>query len=407
MSVRRGTADFNPSGTGATITVGGAFAPRSDRSDPNERTKRLRGVDFRSDSAFQDSDQRQETAVPRRLDLAAIIALALPASLAAQADAPSGTVIVAGMNADAVWLIDLPSGEHRGTVATHIAPHEVAVSGDGRLAVVTNYGDQRGPGNLIQLLDVQHASIEREIVIDGYERIHGAAFLEGDSLLAVTSERTGEILVVGLADGAIRRKLPTGGRATHMLSPGGDWIYAANIVDGTVSRIDPAGTEPTRTWAAGTRTEGVAATPDGRQGWTGSMEGGEVTGVDGATGDVVARITGLQVPYRLAVTPDGETIVVSDPPAGQLVLIDRAVGAVRARVDITAAAAAEGLTGDVSPQGFTLSRDGRWAFVSTKAIDRVAIVDLANASVLKFLEAAAGPDGIAFSPVRGAASRTP
>lgn len=336
----------------------------------------------------------------RYLVVAAAIALAAPGHLPAQSEQPAGTVIVAGMNADAVWLIDLPTGERRGIVSTHIAPHEVAVSSDGRWAVVTNYGDQRGPGNLVQLLDVGRASVEREIVIDGYERIHGAAFLAGDSLLAVTSERTGEILVLGLADGAIRRKLQTGGQATHMLSLGGDWIYAANILDGTVSRIDPAGATETRTWPAGTRTEGVAATPDGLEGWTGSMEGGEVTGIAGETGDVVARVIGLDVPYRLAVTPDGATIVVSDPPAGHLVLIDRAAGSVRARVDITAAAAAEGMTGDVSPQGFTLSDDGRWAFVSTKAIDRVAVVDLGAARVVRFLEAPAGPDGIAFSPVR-------
>lgn len=323
-----------------------------------------------------------------------------PRTTTAQAG-PEGTVLVAGMNADAVWLIDLPTGEHRGTITTHIAPHEVAVSNDGRTAVITNYGDQRGPGNLIQVIDVGRAEVLHEIVIDGYQRIHGAAFLPGDSLLVVTSERTGELLVLGLADGVIRRKLQTGGQASHMLALGGRWIYTANIVDGTVSRIDPTAQSETRTWPAGTRTEGVAATPDGMQGWTGSMEGGDVVGVDGETGDVVARVSGLQVPYRLAVTPDGATIVVSDPPANQIVLIDRAAGTVRARIDVSAAAVAEGLSSDPSPQGFTLSRDGRWAFVSTKAIDRVAIIDLTAARVVRFLPAAAGPDGIAFSPVRG------
>jgi len=327
------------------------------------------------------------------------LAAATPAALAQAA--PDGTVLVAGMNADAVWLIDLPSGQHRATIATHIAPHEVAVSNDGRTAVITNYGDQRGPGNLIQVIDVARAEVVREIVIEGYERIHGAAFMSGDSLLAVTSERTGEVLVLGIGDGTIRRKLATGGQASHMLALGGRWIYTVNIVDGTVSRIDPAGQSGTLTWPAGTRTEGVAATPDGLQGWTGSMEGGEVVGVEGETGEVVARVAGLQIPYRLAVTPDGNTIVVSDPPAGNLVLIDRAAGTVRARIDVSAAAAAEGLPGDASPQGFTLSRDGRWAFVSTKAIDRVAVIDLSAARVVRFLPAAAGPDGIAFSPVRG------
>ena len=79
--------------------------------------------------------------------------------------------------------------------------------------------------------------------------------------------------------------------------------------------------------------------------------------------------------------------------------MDRAAGTVAARVDIGAAAREAGLAGDASPQGFVLSPDGAWAFVSTKGLDRVAVVDLAARRVTAFLEAGAGPDGIAFSPV--------
>jgi len=335
--------------------------------------------------------------------LAALLAFmpCAPGAVAQEARLPTGTVLVAGMDDDSVWLVDLPSGERRAVIATHVAPHEVAVSRDGRRAAVTNYGDrERGPGNVIQLVDVATARVDGELVVDGYERLHGVLFLPGDSLLALTSERTGELLVVGIADGAIRRKLPTGGNAPHMVSLGGEWLYTANIASGTVSRVDPAGDGATLTWPAGTRTEGVAATPDGLEGWTGSMEGGAVVGVEGATGREVARVEGLQVPYRLSVTPDGETVVVSDPPAEVLVLIDRRTGTVRDRVDIHAAAVAAAIGAETSPQGFALSPDGRWAFVSTKGIDRVAVVDLTSASVVRFLPSGAGPDGIAFTPVR-------
>ena len=170
--------------------------------------------------------------------------------------------------------------------------------------------------------------------------------------------------------------------------------------DGTVSRIDPSGDASPNVWeAGGTRTEGVAATPDGRQGWTGSMDSGSVIGIEGATGQVIARIDGLSVPYRLAVTSDGGTVVVSDPGAGHLVLIDRESRTISASIDVNAAALASGYAGDASPQGFTLSRDGAWAFVSAKGIDRVAIVHLATRRVVRFVTSGAGPDGIAFSPV--------
>jgi YVTN family beta-propeller protein len=316
-------------------------------------------------------------------------------------DDPSGTILVANMDDDSVWLIDAATGTRRASLATRIAPHEIAVSHDGRIAAVMNYGDERGPGNLVQFVDVSAGVPLHEVSIEGYERLHGAAFLPGDSLLALTSERTGEILVVSARDGGLRRALPTGGRATHMLALAGRWIYAANIVDGTVSRIDLAGDAPPLVWPAGTRTEGVAATPDGREGWTGSMDGGFVVGVDGATGEVVARIDGLTVPYRLAVTPDGATVVVSDPEGGTLVLIDRARGMMTAAVDVDAAAEQAGLGAVASPQGFVLSPDGDWAFVSANAIAKVAIVHLPSRSVVRFVDAGAAPDGIAFSPVPG------
>ena len=154
-------------------------------------------------------------------------------------------------------------------------------------------------------------------------------------------------------------------------------------------------------WDAGTRTEGVAATPDGTQAWTGSMDTGTVVGVDGASGEVVARIEGLEVPYRLAVTSDGETVVVSDPEAGTLVLIDRAAGVVSGSIDVDAAALEAGYGAAASPQGFTLSPDGHWAFVSAKGINRVALVHLESQRVVRFLETGLGPDGISFSPVGG------
>lgn len=330
-----------------------------------------------------------------------LLALAFTGAAVAPArDLPEGTLAVANMGDDSVWLIDLPSGERRARIETRIAPHEVAVSRDGRQAAVTNYGDERGPGNLIQLVDVVEGAVLRELVLDGFERIHGAAFLEGDSLLAVTSERTGEVLVVDGRDGRLVRRLETRGRASHMLSLGGEWLYTANIMDGTVSRIDPAGTRKTLVWPAGTRTEGVVASLDGAEVWTGSMQGGDIVGIHGATGDTLAVFRGLQVPFRLGITPDGKTVVVSDPGGHVVALIDRVAREMVAKVDVAGAAVAAGLGAEPSPQGFTLSADGAFAFVSAKGIDRIAVVDLAAREVVRFLPSGAAPDGIGFSPLR-------
>jgi DNA-binding beta-propeller fold protein YncE len=337
------------------------------------------------------------TRFARGLCAAISFALATGTPLPAQV-APTGTVIVSNMDAQSVWLIDLATGEARGVIPARAAPHEVAVSSDGRTVVVTNYGAP-GAGNLLQFIDLAEGVLLDELTIEGHERLHGVAFLPGDSLLALTSERTSEVLIVGRTDGVPRRTLGTGGGAPHMLALGGPWIWAANITGGSVARMDPAGRTDTRTWPAGTRTEGLATTPDGREGWTGSMDSGTVVGIDGESGEVIASVTGLGVPYRLAVTPDARTVVVSDPEREALVLIERASGTIRTQVDLAAATQAAGLGSTPSPQGFALTPDGAWALVSTKGIDRVALVHLASGRVARFLTTGAGPDGIAFSPV--------
>jgi DNA-binding beta-propeller fold protein YncE len=101
----------------------------------------------------------------------------------------------------------------------------------------------------------------------------------------------------------------------------------------------------------------------------------------------------------LAVTADGETVVVSDPGAGTVVLIDREAGTLVATIEVDAAAREAGFQGEASPQGIVLSPDGAWAFVSAKAIDRVAVIHLESRQVVRFLETGDGPDGIGFSPV--------
>jgi DNA-binding beta-propeller fold protein YncE len=169
---------------------------------------------------------------------------------------------------------------------------------------------------------------------------------------------------------------------------------------GTVSRLTPGDPAGTTAFPAGIGggTEGVAATPDGLEVWTASMQTGVVAGVNAETGETVARIDGLQVPYRLAATGDGTRILVSDPEAQQLVVIDRASGSITARIDISAAAAAAGLGSTTSPQGLIVSPDSRWAFVAVQGIQRIAAVDLDLLEVVGFYRAGTAPDGIAFSP---------
>ena len=47
----------------------------------------------------------------------------------------------------------------------------------------------------------------------------------------------------------------------------------------------------------------------------------------------------------------------------------------------------------------TISRDGRTAFVTLKAVARVAVVDIATAKILTTLPVGAGSDGVGYTPL--------
>jgi hypothetical protein len=86
--------------------------------------------------------------------------------------AAAGTLIVANKAEATVSLIDVDSGEVRATLPTGTGPHEVAVSPDGRLAVVADYGGGGAPGSTLTLIDVPGALVVRTIDLGEYRRPH-------------------------------------------------------------------------------------------------------------------------------------------------------------------------------------------------------------------------------------------
>ncbi len=314
---------------------------------------------------------------------------------------PTGTLVVANMADNSISLIDTSGSSPMVRLDAVYAPHEVALSADGRLAAVTNYGGQDEAGNVIQIVGIEQGTVLRELTIEGHERIHGVAFWPNKGQLCATSEKTGEVLMIDSLDGTIRSKRATKGRGSHMLAIGGNWIYTANAFDGTISGLPIDSATTTKVWPseAGARTEGIAATRDGREVWTGSMQSGTVVGLESASGLEVARIEGLAVPYRLAIGRDQSQVFVSDPGSQKLVIISREHSMVDAVIDMGAASAEAGLGKTPSPQGLFISPDGEWAFVSTKAIHRVALVHLRSRKVVRFMESGMGPDGLAFTTV--------
>ena len=317
-----------------------------------------------------------------------MLVAALLVALAVDTTKPTGELlVVANKQAASASIIEVGTGKTLATLPVGAGPHEVAVSRDGRWAVVTNYGAQ-SPGNSLTLLDLSTLTVTRTIDLGAYRRPHGVQFIGASTRVAVTSEATQMLLLVDVARGGIDTVIPTGGRGSHMVAVTADGArgWTANIGDGSVTEFDLRATKALRQVAVATMTEGIGVTPDGGSVWVGSNDQHTVSVIDPADGKVAVVLPAPGFPYRVSISPDGKYAVVPQPMGGAIRIFD-----VATRKELGAVT----LAGE--PVGTAVSGDNRFAYVSLQGTNEVAVVDLEKRVEIKRFPSGAGPDGIAVS----------
>jgi YVTN family beta-propeller protein len=301
---------------------------------------------------------------------------------------PTGDVlIIANQGDNTVHLVEAATGRTLAVIPSAPAPHEVAVTRDGRWAVATNYGDRTDIGHSLMVIDVSTQTVARIIDISPHRRPHGIAFLPGDSILAVTSETSRAVVLVDFRAGRVLRAIGTDAQGTHILAVagGGEKVYTANVGSGTASELSLAAGRVTRTFTAGPGSEGAAISPDGTRLWVSSMGLDSTFAFNTATGERVATVATPGHAYRVSLTPDGRHALVPAPELNLLRVIDTAT----LRETIVP------LPG--MPGGAVVSPDGRTAYVPLMETAQVAVIDLATLAVTRRLPTGAAPDGIAVS----------
>ncbi|HJR62594.1 MAG TPA: YncE family protein [Gemmatimonadaceae bacterium] len=319
----------------------------------------------------------------------ALIALtAAPRPASAQVAGLTGTLVVTNKAPSTATIVDVASGRTLATLPTGQGPHEVVMSSDGRLAVVTDYGGVRG-GSTLTVIDVLRRRVARTIDLGQYRRPHGIAFLPGDSLVAVTSEATRNVVIVNVVEGAVRTAIPTRHEGSHMVgvTADGTRAYTGDIGSNTVSELDVAGGRYLRSWEVPSEPEAVNVTPDGQDVWVGSNSTGKVSVVDTRRGEVATAAEGFGWPYRILFTPDTKTVLMPDLRREELRFVERASHRELGRLTFPGG----------GPQGITITPDGRYAFQSLSREGRVAIIDVSRRAVVGHLSTGPAPDGVAYS----------
>ena len=310
-----------------------------------------------------------------------------PPEPSSQVSGLTGTLIVTNKGPSTATIIDVETGRALATLPTGPGPHEVVLSRNGRIAVVTDYGGS--PGNTLTVIDVPAKRVVRTIQLGQYTRPHGIVYLPGDSLVAVTSETTQNVVIVAVASGEIRKAISTRHAGSHMVAVTGDGrrAWTGDIGSNTVSELDLASGMWLRSIDVPAQPEAINVTSDGREVWVGSNQTGKVSVVDAASGSVTTAAEGVSWPYRVLFTPDLATVVLPDLRNHEVRFLERATRRELSRISLPGA----------GPQGVTMTPDGRYLLESLSTQARVVVIDMRTRAVAGYIPAGDTPDGVAYT----------
>jgi YVTN family beta-propeller protein len=340
------------------------------------------------------------------LTVAALVLPPLTASVAAQAsqlDPHTGLLLVVNKGESTLSVVRPRTGEELVRIPTGHAPHEVAVSPDNRLAVVTNYGSSQQPGNTLTVIDLDRLAATGTIDLGEQTRPHGIVWHPDGRRVLVTTEGNGTLTSVDVLTESVVAAIPTGARVSHevAITPDGRRAFVANIGSGSVTVIDVHAGSVIRSIPTGQGAEGVAVTPDGREVWVSNRAANTVTVLDTRTLQVLATLDSHDFPIRVAFTPDGQRALVTNARSAQLRAFNVPGRAEIATVLIEApviqgAAQVLAFEGSATPIGVLADPDGRHIYVAAASADVVAVVDLEQARVVRLIDVGREPDGLAW-----------
>jgi YVTN family beta-propeller protein len=314
--------------------------------------------------------------------------LILGAAFLAATDGPRPLLIVLSKPQAKAQLVDPAAKKVIAEITTGTGPHEVAVSADGKLAFVANYGDQT-PGESISVIDLAAHKELRRVTLGALRRPHG--ILESKGKIYFTAENNKAVVRYDPASDRVDWLMGTGQDTTHMLVITKDQtqIFTANIRSDSVSVLEPVG--PGVSWRVtvipvGKGPEGIDLSPDEKEVWTAHSVDGGVSIIDAQTKKVIETIPGLtKHSNRLKFTPDGKLVLISDPETNQVLALDAKTRKLLQRISVPA-----------GPVGIQITPDGRQAYVACSGAAQIVVLDVSKLAVAGTIDVGPGPDGMAW-----------
>ena len=288
--------------------------------------------------------------------------------------------------------------------AVGAGPHDIAVSDDGRLAVVPSFGVfpapheepiapadlqwRQGPSEGLAIVDLTTDDDSRQLALDDCKRPHGAAFAEPTRHIWITCDAEGEIREIDPLSGRTVRVFHVAeGVHKVMLLPERNVLTASNPSAGETYLIELEGERIDR-FETGAGAEGLAANPDQSVVYVAQSGDRTVCGID-----VVHRAlgpcwpSGGRFPIALAVDEAREQIWVAHNASSDLVALSLETGEQLAKIELPS-----------QPLGMAFDARKRRLYVGLPRLNRVLLLDADTRETLATTDTAMEVDDIDLHP---------
>ncbi len=220
--------------------------------------------------------------------------------------------------ADGSITVVRADGETMGTVGVGVAPHDLALSPDGRL---------------------------------GYQ----------------PNQVSGTVTVIDVAGLRAIAEVPVGIGPCHAaFTPDSEFAYVTNTVSNEISVIRTRDHEVVATMRGGIAPHLPVVSDDGRRGYVANFVSDDITIFDVRTSKVLAVVPVGVYPHAIALSPNDRHLVVSNTGASSVCLLDTTALRVRTTIDVGGA-----------PGHISFDPAGRVAFVACERDNHIAVIDLA------------------------------
>lgn len=325
------------------------------------------------------------------------------------------TMLITNVESNTVTIMD-ESNHHVKTnipVGTH--PHEVAVTPNGRYALVSNYGDLSGkkPGSTLTSIDVVNQRVIETVALPDHCRPHGLAFIS-DHLALVTAQGIQALLVLHFDDefkkGRVINTIQLPCSGAHMVTISKDHQHAyVGCFSGSICKIDISNPESKqcdiREIKVGDNVAGVALSQDEMLvfGANMSMKNSMIAVVNTTDMTLVKNIKTRLGPTRIQLFNDGKSALIIDSIAGKAEVLDINSLTITQRFNTTNTHSHQtgrfcgGFFGALPVPVNAVIKNDNTAYLTNLYAGNVAHIDLRNGIILETFAADVSPDGICLS----------